>query len=263
MRRCRTLLTGALLLCAIGCARMNANRDVVYMTSTIHALVVGLFDGETTFGELKRHGDLGLGAVDAVAGELILADGKCYSARADGSVVVLDDSQKSPYALATWFDPDRVLEINDETDFDQLKKRLDAEFPNANLPYAFRIEGTFSYIRARSLPPASKPYPRLLEAVKTQRQFEFQNTSGLLIGFRMPDHLDSVGVPGYHFHFLSADRKGGGHLMAFRSNRLRVAGDLSPEIHLVLPQGEAFSKVDLTRRDPNEINQIMGRTGPK
>jgi acetolactate decarboxylase len=252
-----------LLLCAIGCARMNANRDVVYMTSTIHALVEALFDGEVTFGELKRHGNLGLGAVDAVAGELILLDGTCYSARSDGSVVVLSDSQKSPYALATWFDADRVVDIREEIDFEQLKKRLDAEFGNFNLPYAFRIEGTFSYIRARSVPPANKPYPRLIDAIKTQRQFEFHDVSGVIVGFRLPAHLDSVGVPGYHFHFLSADRKGGGHLMAFRSSRLRVAGDLSPEIHLVLPQSEAFSKVDLTHRDPNEINQIMGRTGPK
>jgi len=263
MLRSRRLVLGALLISVLGCARTRANRDVILLTSTIHALVEGIFDGEVSFGELKRWGDLGLGAVDGVDGELIMVDKVCFQVKADGTVHRLADSQKTPYALVTPFEADRVIVVNETTDFDQLKKRLDEQLENPNLPYAFRIEGDFSYVKTRSVPRQSQPYPRLIEVIKKQPEFEFQNIAGVIVGFRLPDYLESVGVPGYHFHFLTADRKGGGHLLAFRARSLRVGADLSTALHVLLPQSEAFSKVDLTKRDKDELDRIMGRVKPK
>ena len=71
---------------------------------------------------------------------------------------------------------------------------------------------------------------------------------------------ESLAVPGYHFHFITADRKGGGHLLAFQSSALRVAADLSPVVEAVLPQSQAFSELDISRRSREELDQIMGRT---
>jgi hypothetical protein len=39
----------------------------------------------------------------------------------------------------------------------------------------------------------------------------------------------------------------------------RVVGDLSPRVHLMLPENETFAKTDLTRASREEMNTIMGR----
>ena len=41
----------------------------------------------------------------------------------------------------------------------------------------------------------------------------FDDVDGTLIGFRFPAAMTSVNVPGWHFHFLSADRSRGGHVL--------------------------------------------------
>jgi acetolactate decarboxylase len=259
----------AVLICvsALGCMRMRttaqSDPDALYLSSTFRALVEGLYDGEVTCGELARHGDLGLGAIDGVDGELVMVDGTAYQVKADGSVHRVEAARKTPYALATHFDADKSFRVTEAVDFSGLVQRLDREFPNQNLPYAFRIEGTFPYVKARSVPAQQKPYGRLIEIIKNQAIFELQDVSGVIVGFRLPEHLESIGVPGYHFHFLTADRTAGGHLMAFRASELRIAGDLSPSVHLVLPENAAFASTDLTKADRQEMNTIMGRPAKK
>ena len=39
----------------MGCAHVQKN-DVVFQSSTINALLKGIYDGDVTFGELKRNG---------------------------------------------------------------------------------------------------------------------------------------------------------------------------------------------------------------
>jgi len=44
----------------------------VFQTSTVAALVAGAFDGDLSFAELARHGDLGLGTLNGLDGEFEL-----------------------------------------------------------------------------------------------------------------------------------------------------------------------------------------------
>lgn len=46
----------------------------------------GLFDGIISVGELKQHGDIGIGTFKSVNGEMIVLDGVVYQAVADGSM---------------------------------------------------------------------------------------------------------------------------------------------------------------------------------
>ena len=48
---------------------------ILFQTSTIDSLLDGSYDGDVTFAELAQRGDLGLGTVDALDGEMILLDG--------------------------------------------------------------------------------------------------------------------------------------------------------------------------------------------
>ncbi|MDE3226620.1 MAG: acetolactate decarboxylase, partial [Nitrospirota bacterium] len=50
----------------------------LFQTSTIGALMEGVYDGEVTYGELAKHGDFGLGTFNALDGEMIAFDGTFY-----------------------------------------------------------------------------------------------------------------------------------------------------------------------------------------
>ncbi len=55
---------------------MQVNR--LFQYNTLGALMAGLYGGSLTVGELLEHGDLGLGTLDSIDGELIVLDGKAY-----------------------------------------------------------------------------------------------------------------------------------------------------------------------------------------
>ena len=77
------------------------DRDCLYQTSTLQALLEGVYDGETTCGEVRRAGDTGIGTFDALDGEMVLLDGVVYAVREDGKVYRIPDAQGTPFACST------------------------------------------------------------------------------------------------------------------------------------------------------------------
>lgn len=61
---------------------MQVNR--LFQYNTLGALMAGLYGGSLTVGELLEHGDLGLGTLDSIDGELIVLDGKLIRPRVQG-----------------------------------------------------------------------------------------------------------------------------------------------------------------------------------
>src|SRR5580698_4362033 len=88
----------------------------VYQTSTMGALLDGVYDGDVTIRELLRHGNFGLGTFNGLDGEMLVLDGVCYQLRGDGSARVADPDQRTPFAVVTWFDPDGTLEVSTPVD---------------------------------------------------------------------------------------------------------------------------------------------------
>ena len=63
--------------------------------------MAGLYGGTMTVGELLEHGDLGLGTLDSIDGELIVLDGKAYQAKGSGEqpeIVEVAPDALIPYA---------------------------------------------------------------------------------------------------------------------------------------------------------------------
>ena len=56
----------------------------LFQYNTLGALMAGLYGGSFTIGELLEHGDLGVGTLDSIDGELIVLDGKAYQAKGSG-----------------------------------------------------------------------------------------------------------------------------------------------------------------------------------
>jgi acetolactate decarboxylase len=251
------------LLCGLlalpSAAASQAARDTLYVSAPFVALADGLYDGEVSFAELKRHGDLGLGAIAGSDGELVLLDGRCHQVKHDGSVVTLPDSLTTPWAIATFFEPDWETQATEPVDMPAFLRLLESKIADPGLPHAFRIEGRFSQIRTRSVAGQKPPYRRLIDVIRDQVTFDLRDVDGTIVGFRVPGYLEGVNVPGYHMHFLTADRKAGGHVLAFRAERLRAAADTCTAVHVELPRDGRFSAKDSTGVDRKEMDQILGR----
>ena len=211
MKTIRYLLLFAFLAVTVcGCSHLQKDRDVLFQTSTINALLEGIYDGETTYGELKQHGDFGLGTFNGLDGEMVGLDGKFYQVKADGIAYPVSDSAKTPFAVVTFFKTDKTVLLKKAEDYSQLKQYLDYSLPTKNIFYAIKIEGVFKYIKTRSVPGQTKPYPPLVEVTKNQPIFEFHNVKGTIVGFRCPVYVKGINVPGYHLHFITKNKKARG-----------------------------------------------------
>jgi acetolactate decarboxylase len=245
------------LVLAVTAGSLNAgNPGVLFQYSTIQALMEGVYDGELTYGELRKQGDFGLGTFNALDGEMVAVDGKFYQVKADGGAYPVPDSLKTPFADVTFFKADKTLTVDQALDCRQLETYLARLLPSPNLAYAIRIDGVFPYIKTRSVPPQQRPYPPLLSAAGKQTVFEFHNIKGVMVGFWAPKYLAGVDVSGYHLHFLTADRKAGGHLLDCRVQKATVQIGRLGEFHLQLPQNPDFLQADLTEDKANKIEQV-------
>jgi acetolactate decarboxylase len=251
------LSTAFFAIALAGCLyNHNADKDVLFQTSTINALLEGVYDGDTTYKELKKHGDLGIGTFNALDGEMIGLDSNFYQIRSDGIAYPVEDSMKTPFAVVTFFEPDKTFLLDKSLDYNQLEEYLDNLIPTKNIFYAIKIEGVFSYIKSRSVPRQKKPYPPLADAVKDQTVFEFYNVRGTIVGFRLPEYMKGINVPGYHLHFITEDRKTGGHLLDCRIQNAKAEIDYAAEFYMVLPENDEFYKADLSKEKQKLLKHV-------
>jgi len=89
----------------------------------------------------------------------------------------------------------------------------------------------------------------LAQAASTQPEFDFDDINGTLVGFWSPEYAKAFNVPGYHLHFISADRKHGGHLLQCRGTNLKLQMETEANVQVALPETEDFLKADLAK-DP-------------
>jgi acetolactate decarboxylase len=226
----------AILILALGLTACQSHRNVVMQVSTLDALKAGEYDGKTTLAELRPYGDMGLGTFHRLDGEMILVNGDFYKIRFNGEVEVASGSTTTPFAVVTRFEPTVDHTVNRTLNLEQLQEYIDRLIPDPNTFCMFYIRGNFQYVKARSVPRQSKPYPPLERVLKRQSVFEFHNEYGTLVGLRVPPYLAGVNATGYHFHFLNEPRNGGGHVLEATLTNARIRADTRHEaFHMVLP----------------------------
>ena len=252
MRRPGLVLIAGLLAASCSAPRHTLfdPRETLTQVSTALAIEGGDYDGRLECGRLSRFGDFGIGTFHALDGEMVVLDGKVYQVGVDGAVRAASDSATTPFACVTFFEPDVTLSFgaaNAGTPegwslaSDVLERLIDEQ---ANVKHgardlfvAVRVEGVFVQVRVRSVPAQKKPYPPLDEAVKGQQVSELKDVRGTLVGFRFPPAAGGMNVPGYHFHFLTADRSRGGHVLAFTLREGAVSVDVTPNFYCLGGRG--------------------------
>lgn len=231
--------------------------DGLYQVSVLTGLTKGDYAGKVTMREILKHGDFGIGTFDRLDGEAIELDGVFYQVRSDGTVHKLFGNEKSPFAMATFFDIDIAFPIGRLSDYSLLKKFIDARLPAKNIPYAIRVDGKFDHIKLRSVPAQNRPYLPLAEVVKNQSVFEFRDIEGTLVGFRMPEYMLGVNTPGYHMHFLSRDKTKGGHVLECAIKNGKAGIDSMDSFTMTLPGSADFNSLDFSG-DINPAPAIFG-----
>ncbi len=221
-----------------------------FQSSTISALLQGVFDGDLTFGELAEHGDFGLGTFNALDGEMILIDGDFYALRDDGKAHAVAADWKTPWATVMFFEAEHEQDVSGPLDRPAFEALLDDLAPKKNGFYAIRLDGRFSHMKVRTVRRQERPYPTLVDAVKTQPVFEYEDISGTLLGFRLPDYTVGINVPGYHLHFIDDARSCGGHMTDFTLAGGHLALDHTIDLHLEIPEANPdFDAAELASGD--------------
>jgi acetolactate decarboxylase len=215
----------------------------VFQASTIDSLLHGQYEGDLDVATLLRHGDLGLGTVDHLDGELIVVDGEAWSAHVDGSLRRVPGEEHTPFAVVTPFRADVEVAVDAPLDHDELLALIDAHASDKTAAEAVRIDGVVD-LHARSVPRQEPPYRPLAEVVTEQHVIDLQALEATLVGFRFPTFAEGVEVPGYHLHAIAADRSAGGHVLRVRLLRGTVRIGCLTDLHMELPPG-----VELPSRD--------------
>ncbi|HVK74003.1 MAG TPA: acetolactate decarboxylase [Kofleriaceae bacterium] len=224
----------------------------LYQISTSTALVEGVYAGAVSSATLLDHGDFGLGTFANLDGEMVIVDGAIYQCRADGSVTRRDDAQEVPFAVATRFHADTTFEVGPVASLAELERACDPHRESDNLFYALRIDGRFERVHARAVGATRAP-ARFVDVASQQTERRFADTEGTLVGFWSPVYASTFSVPGYHLHFLSRDRRQGGHVLDCRAASLRVELQLLHEYDVRLPDRGAFLTRDLSHDPASDL----------
>jgi acetolactate decarboxylase len=223
----------------------------LYQTSLMSALMAGIYEGETTYGQLRKYGDFGLGTFNDLDGEMVGFDGTFYQLRSDGSARPVTAGQKTPFAVVTFFQPERVLDVAQRMAKSDLLAMIE-KATNANLFSAVRVDGVFDEVRTRTVQRQSRPFPPLTEATEHQAEKVFTNVQGTLAGFRTPAYAQGIGVAGFHFHFLRQDKQAGGHALDYRIRTGKVQICTVPDLKIELPMSAEFLNTNFEDQALNE-----------
>jgi acetolactate decarboxylase len=228
----------------------------LFQVSTLPALVSGIYDGEVTLKQLLTHGNFGIGTFNGLSGEMIIINGNVYQVTATGAVQTPLLSVMVPFAVITTFESTNRMTISDTVPITTVCARIDSCIRSKNLFYAVKITGNFDSITTRSVLGQDRPYPLMTEVIKYQSIFPMSAKTGTIVGFRCPEYVKGLNMPGYHLHFLASDTLSGGHVLSGMVHNAVVEWQELSTYTLALPGDSCFLHANLKTQDDAAIKKI-------
>ncbi len=99
----------------------------------------------------------------------------------------------------------------------------------------------------------------MIEAVKTQPVFNFDDIQGTIAGFWTPGYANGIAVSGYHLHFIDEGRNSGGHVFDYVIKDCKVTISQKMNMNLKLPNTADFFNANLD--NPNFAKDIETTEG--
>ncbi len=224
----------------------------IYFCSPVNALVEGIYQQRIPFAEIKKHGNFGLGTFDHLDGEMVMLDNEIYQITSNGATARVSDDNLTPFSCVVFYQPVSHDQLLKPCTYPVFLEWLNSLLPSPNIFYAIRVDGCFSRIKVRSV-PRQESYRPLAEVAKDQPVFEYNDTKGTLVGFYTPPFMGSLSVPGMHLHFLSEDRKTGGHLLECSPNGVTVGVQFLTTLELGLPISFDYLTCDFQRDTEKDL----------
>ena len=232
----------------------------MYQVSTLQALALGYSRAVIRVEELLKEGNTGLGTFEDVNGEMIVVDGHCYRADQSGNVSIVAPETGVPFAAVSTLYGEQQFSLHHMPDIASIREALTNKIEERfglNSMHIVCIEGFFEKVDARSEAPYRSHHVPLKEMLShTQNAFLFENISGTLVGVYFPDYMDGINMPGWHLHFLSADRQKGGHVFDASMREGEAKVDKITNIYINLPKEAAFDTYSLKQDLQEEIKSV-------
>jgi acetolactate decarboxylase len=239
--------------------RSHNEDDTLVQVSTLNALMEGDYRGSKTVKEILKDTDTGVGTYNGLDGEAIIYKGHAYVGRATGEVTEMGPDETFAFSCTTRFD-ESVHEA--ELSFDSiedLKVKLDKYLDSHNYFFMIKMEGLFN-VRIRSCFKQDEPYEPLYKVATDQREFEYNDIEGSVVGIFSPNYVEGMNLPGWHIHFLSRDFKKGGHILKITGNRIKIKVNKLQAWKVLMPEDPNFSQWNLKEDLKAKTEAVEGAT---
>ena len=247
------------------CHAIPEQKETINQVALLQSLALGHFDGSISVKDLKTLGDTGIGTFEGLNGEMIVLDGVVYRANENCKINVVDDAVTIPFSNVTFFDKDFSLSLKNISGKAELEEKLN-EFVKKNGEnsfYMIKIKANFNEILVRSERGAKKPYPTLVKALETQKEIKQKNINGTIVGLYCPQFMSSLNSVGWHFHFISSDKKFGGHVLELKIKTGEAELDKTDNFTMVLPENKDFQELNFATDLREDIKKAENDTVSK
>ena len=223
--------------------------------SLFSVLLSGRYDGVIAIGELKKLGNMAIATMDRLDGEMQMIDGVVYQACADGHVYLPTDDATIPFGTIADFHATHTLNLSDIPSYETFETRIDELCAEENIPLAIHFIGDFRHMKVRTVARQEKDGVGLADAAKNEAVFEYTDVRGDLVGFRLPGYVNGVNAPGWHLHFVDAERQHGGHVVNFSLRDGELQYCYANDIQIWLPDAATLAGLNLARDWSEELKR--------
>ena len=242
-----TLITSFVALALFSPYTLAAKEHQLFQVATYSSLSSGVYEGDLTYGKLKKEGNFGLGTFNNIDGEMVALNGRFYriesNSKSAGKLIRVKDDQKAPFAEVIFFRPFRESNITDANSLKELSEMIEERLPNKNIPYAIEIEGGFRGILMRSFHKQETAYRPLSSA--SAAKMRLHNVSGSLIGFWFPKYWEGIAPAGLHLHFINSTHSKGGHVLNVTVGNAVLKTEPIYDIKIYLPHTGQFANAHI------------------
>jgi len=233
----------------------SAKRTRFTQVSLFSVLLSGRYGGVITISELKKLGNMAIATMDRLDGEMQMIDGVVYQACADGHVYLPDDDATIPFGTVAEFHPEHTLKLSDIPRYETFEARTNELCSHENIPLAIRFTGEFRHMKVRTVARQERDGVGLADAAKNEAVFEYRDVHGDLVGFRLPGYVKGVNAPGWHLHFMDAERRHGGHVVNFSIQEGELRYCTATDFQIRLPDAATLAGLNLARDWSEELKR--------
>lgn len=233
------------------------DKDRIVQISKFSEFSQGNYNGGVSCDQIKKYGDFGLGTFKGLDGEMIGFDDSFYQIRGENRVNPVNDLMSVSFALVKFFEVDRTVWAGRRiARYEDLEQYLESLLPQKNHFYAFKIKGVFNYIKTGLYENQDKSSVPLADLEKKQIVSQFYHEKGTIVGFRVPQYVQSISIPEYRFSFLADNKKNGGIILECEMESVVVEIDECSFLYLLMPENGRFYKVSCNVDQTVDLKEI-------